>query len=78
MLLKDDENVDVVISQLMSLIQELGNQIRLSDDITIKDKLAQMDVLVHTMHFLKEYDINKGVLHRYWLNNHSKDTEKDL
>ena len=62
----EDKCKEEMIKQVMIKLQELG--LKSSEDKTKskKDKLTEADVLLDTMHFLKDYDENVKVLDKYW------------
>lgn len=66
MLKNDDKNV--IIMKLQKLLQDIGQSVQDDDTLSTENKLMQVDVILDTMKFLKDYDINIKVLNKYWLN----------
>ena len=66
-MLKNDDK-DVIIMKLQKLLQDIGQSVQDDDTLSTEHKLMQVDVILDTMKFLKDYDINIKVLNKYWLN----------
>ena len=65
--LKDKANQDKMINQVMLMLQDMGDKLRVDNSNSPSEMLPQADVLLHTMHFLKDYEENIQVLNEYWL-----------
>lgn len=65
--LKDKANQDKMINQVMLMLQDMGDKLRVDNSNSPSEMLPQADVLLHTMHFLKDYEENIQVLNKYWL-----------
>jgi len=75
MLLKNDDK-DVIIMKLQKLLQDIGQSVQDDDTLSTEHKLMQVDVILDTMKFLKDYDTNVEVLNKYWLDKRWKDKFK--
>lgn len=62
----DKEYKDEIIKRVMIVLQEIGVEIHDDKTKTKDEKLIDADVLLDTMHFLKDYDENVKVLDKYW------------
>lgn len=67
-----EQILEQILDRLVQLLQEQG-MILHNDDCPIQDKLIQVDVLLNTMHFLKDYDENVKVLNEYWIKKHHEE-----
>lgn len=63
---------DEVIKGITEYLQQQGEILQKSD-ISPEDKATQLDVLLDTMHFLKDYDENIKVLNDYWINKRQRE-----
>lgn len=55
-----------VIESIYKFLQEQGEVLQ-GSEISPEEKATQLDVLLDTMHFLKDYDENVKVLNEYWI-----------
>ena len=65
--LKDKANRDKMINQVMLMLQDMGDKLRADNSNSLSEMLPQADVLLDTMHFLRDYEKNIQVLNEYWL-----------
>lgn len=64
---RDEELKRQIIDKIHDTLQELGIEVQCSSVLTPREQLTQADVLLDTMHFLRDYDENVKVLNKYWL-----------
>ena len=68
--IKDKESTEKMVEQVMKSLQQIAEELREDPSIPIDKKLPQMDVLLHTMHFLMDIETNVNVLREYWRTKH--------
>ena len=54
-----------MIDEISDRIRDLGEEIRYNKDLSIEDKMTQMDILLDTIKFLKDYDENVKILNKH-------------
>lgn len=72
---KDKQLQKEIIDEVVELIQQKGEELRLSGKSPY-DQLPQMDVLLDTIRFLAGYDENVEVLNQYYLGKPKWEREK--
>lgn len=70
---KDKTAKKQLMDRLFNVLQGQGMYIREDASLTPEDKLQQMDIILDTMKFLKDYDENVKVLNEHWVSKHRKD-----
>lgn len=66
-----------MIDRIVESIQSLGLDMKQDDSTPVEDKVAQMDVLLDTIHFLSDYSENVKVLNSYWIEKRAKEKFKE-
>lgn len=54
-----------MIDEISDRIRDLGEEIRYNKDLSMEDKMTQMDILLDTIKFLKDYDENVKILNKH-------------
>jgi len=62
-----DKNKEVVMEKLIEGLRRQGELLQQDEELSIQDKLIQMDVILDVLHFIQDYDENIKVLNNYWL-----------
>ena len=61
------KNKEVVMDKLIEDLRRQGELLQQDKELSIQDKLTQMDVILDVLHFIQDYDENIKVLNNYWL-----------
>ena len=61
------KNKEVVMDTLIEDLRRQGELLQQDKELSIQDKLTQMDVILDVLHFIQDYDENIKVLNNYWL-----------
>lgn len=62
----NDEYKEDIIKLIMIELQKLGIDVQKDKSKSLDERTVKADVLLDTMHFLKDYDENVKVLDKYW------------
>ena len=54
-----------MIDEISDRIRDLGEEIRYNKDLSMEDKMTQIDILLDTIKFLKDYDENVKILNKH-------------
>ena len=68
-----DKDTEQVILDLIKSIQSVANKVTSDTNLTREQKFIQADVVLNTLHFLKDYDKNVNILDKYWKEQNRKD-----
>lgn len=64
---KNKDSKQIMLDKIAKSLEHLGEELRADTQTTTENKLPQMDAIIHTLHFLQEFDENVQVLNEYWL-----------
>lgn len=62
-----------LMNRLFNVLRGQGTYIKEDESLSLEDRVQQMDIILDTMKFLKDYDENVKVLNKYWLDKHRKE-----
>lgn len=67
-----------MINHLIDILKQEGECIRNDSTSTVQERLAQADIILNTLRFLKDYDENVKILNQEWarrkrVNKHKQD-----
>ena len=72
------QNKQKMIDEIFKLLQAQGEVLYNDTQASNVGIAEKLDVLIDTMHFLRDYDENVQVLNRYWLDKKYKEKFKLL
>lgn len=64
---KDMNLQNHMINKISVYLEQLGEELHSDKTQSPYDKVPQVDVLLHTLHFLQDIDENVQVLNDYWI-----------